>query len=69
MDLKVFHFVTQILLNPESWKYLFVMCHALYAPMRVLCLANQKSAAMDKLYYYALQTDRMLQKYITDAEE
>ena len=69
MDLKVFHSVTQILLNNEFWKYLYVMCRALYAPMRVLRLADQKSAAMDKLYYYVLQTDRMLQKYITDAEE
>jgi hypothetical protein len=69
MDLKVFHSVTQILLNPEFWKYLYVMCRALYAPMRVLRLADQKSAAMDKLYYYVLQTDRMLEKYITDAEE
>ena len=69
MDLKVFHSVTQILLNPEFWKYLYVMCRALYAPMRVLRLADQKLAAMDKLYYYILQTDRMLQKYITDAEE
>ncbi len=37
--------------------------------MPVLRLADPKLAAMDKLYYYILQTDRMLQKYITDAEE
>ncbi len=45
------------------------MCRALYAPMRVLRLADQKSAAMDKLKYYVLQTDRMLAMYCKEAEE
>ena len=45
------------------------MCRALYAPMQVLCLADQKLAAMDKLNYYVLQTDRMLALYCKDAEE
>ena len=45
------------------------MCRALYAPMRLLRLADQKSAAMDKLYYYVLQTDRMLAIYCKEAEE
>jgi hypothetical protein len=45
------------------------MCRALYAPMRVLCLADQKMPAMDKLNYYVLQTDRMLTLYCKDAEE
>ena len=37
--------------------------------MRMLCLADQKTPAMDKLYYYVLQTDRMLPKYLDNAEE
>ncbi len=37
--------------------------------MQVLCLADQKSPAMDKLHYYVLQTNRMLVMYITEAEE
>ena len=45
------------------------MCRALYAPMRVLRLADQKSPAMDKLYYYVLQTDRMLAMYCKDADD
>jgi hypothetical protein len=56
-DLCVFDSVCQVLMNPDFWKWTFVMCRALYAPMRVLCLADQKSAAMDKLNYYVLQTD------------
>jgi len=57
-DLRVFDSVCQVLMNPDFWKWTFVMCCALYAPMRVLRLADQKSAAMDKLNYYVLQTDR-----------
>jgi len=68
-DLCVFDSVCQVLMNPDFWKWTFVMCRALYAPMRVLRLADQKSAAMDKLNYYVLQTDRMLAMYCKDAEE
>jgi hypothetical protein len=56
-------------MNADFWKLLFVMCCALYAPMRVLCLPDQKTPAMDKLYYYVLQTDKMLPKYLQDAKE
>ncbi len=45
------------------------MCRALYAPMRVLCLADQEMPAMDKLNYYVLQTDQMIAMYCKDAEE
>jgi len=60
IDLRVFNSVCQVLMSPDFWKWAFVMCRALYAPMQVLRLADQKSPAMDKLYYYVLQTDRML---------
>jgi len=55
--------------NDNFWKYLFLMCRALYAAMRVLRLADQKTPAMDKLYYYVLQADRMLLQYLKEAEE
>ncbi len=44
------------------------MCRALYAPMRVLRLADQEVLGMEKLYYYVLQTDRMLLRWLPDAE-
>jgi hypothetical protein len=44
------------------------MCHALYAPMRVLSLADQQVPGMEKLYYHVLQTDRMLFRWLPDAE-
>ncbi len=64
IDLHVIHSVCTVLMNPEFWKWAFVMCCALYAPMRVLCLADRKLPAMDKLYFYVLQTDPMLSKYV-----
>ncbi len=69
INLRVFNSVCQVLMNPAFWKWAFVMCRGLYAPMQVLCLADQKSPAMDKLNYYVLQTDRMLAMYCKDAEE
>ena len=44
------------------------MCRALYAPMHLLRLANQKSPAMDKIYFYVLQSEHMIEKWMEDAE-
>ncbi len=60
IDLRIFHADCVILMHPEFWKLLFVMGRALYTPMRLLCLADQKTPAMDKLYYYVLQTDQII---------
>jgi hypothetical protein len=68
LSLKKFQIETAVLNNNNFWKYLFVMCCILYAPMHVLRLADQQSPAMDKLYYYVLQTDWMLLKYLPSAE-
>jgi hypothetical protein len=69
INLCVFNSVCQLLMNPDFWKWAFVMCRALYAPMRLLRLADQNSPAMDKLYYYVLQTDCMLAMYCKDADD
>ncbi len=66
LNLRVFHTVMSVLNDPEFWTWLFVMCRALYASMQVLRLADQKTPAMDKLFYYVSQTDRMLPKYLGD---
>ena len=67
--LKTFHRECLIIESNEFWKYLFTLCRALYAPMQILCLADQKIPAMDKLHYYVLQTDILLQKYLKMAED
>lgn len=69
LALNDFKVTAAVIGNDNFWKYLFLMCRALYAPMRVLRLADQKTPAMDKLYYYVLQADRMLLQYLKEAEE
>jgi hypothetical protein len=61
---KTFRRECLVLENNEFWTYLFTLCCSLYAPMRILLLANQKQLAMDKLHYYVLQTDELLPKYL-----
>ena len=69
IDLKAFKDASEIVMMDDFWSYVFVLCRALYAPMRVLCLADQKTPAMDKLYFYTLQTDIMLPKYLGELEK
>ena len=45
------------------------MCRALYAPMHLLCLTDQNTLPMYKLYYSVLQTDHMLPIRIEDTED
>jgi hypothetical protein len=68
MDLNNFKPETFVLNNDNFWLYLFVMCHALCAPMRVLHFADQQVPGMEKLYYYVLQTDQMILRWLPDAE-
>ena len=45
------------------------MCQAMYTHMCVLCLDYQKTAAMEKLFYFFLQTYSILPKWLKDAED
>ena len=67
-ELKVFDYISHTLLQEGFWGYIFVVCRALYAPMRSLRLTDQKTPSMDKLYYFVLQTERMLPIWLEDAE-
>ena len=67
-ELRVFADVAHAVLQDGLWQYIFVMCRALYAPMRLLRLADQKIPAMDKLYFFVLQTERMIALWIKDAK-
>ncbi len=68
MDLNNFKPETFVLNSDNFWLYLFVICRALYSPMRVLRLADQQVPGMEKLYYYILQADQMLLRWLPDAE-
>ena len=67
-NMKQFAAIAYVLLQDEFWQYLFVMCRALYAPMRLLRLSDQKIPAMDKLYFFVLQTERMIEKWMKVAQ-
>jgi hypothetical protein len=61
---KTFQREVIVLENNEFWKYLFTLCRSLYAPMRILQMADQKIPAMEKLHYYVCQMDQLLEKYV-----
>jgi hypothetical protein len=65
--LRAFKEEISILQSKDFWNYLFSMCRALYAPMRLLRLADQKVAAMDKLHFYVCQTDANMSRYLAKA--
>ena len=67
-ELRTFQGIATVLLTDSFWVYVFLMCRALYAPMRVLRLADQKVPAMDKLLYFVRQTNRIMPKYLREAE-
>ena len=68
-NLHAFEGVSAVVLNENFWKHLFFMCRALYAVMRVLRLADMKSAGMDKLEFFVRQADRIMPIYLKQAEE
>ena len=67
-DLKAFGKLANLIMQPSLPKYLFASSRAVYAPMRILRLADQKVAAMDKLEFYVRQTDVMLPRYLGEVE-
>lgn len=66
IDLKMFDQVAYVLKLDTFWDLLFSFCRCFYAPMRLLRLADTKSAIMDKLMFYTLQTENMIVKYSSD---
>ena len=67
-ELCVFQDIARVVLADSFWVYLFLMCHALYAPLHVLHLADQKVAAIDKLHFFVKQASRIVPKYLLEAE-
>ena len=67
-ELAVFQEIGRVLLCDAFWVYLFLMCRSVYAPMRVLRLADQKVAAMDKLHFFVCQANTVMPRYLAEAE-
>ena len=68
-NLRIFQGLAGIILNPYFWKYAFLLARVVYPLMRILQLADKKMAAMDMLYYFVLQADCILPKYLAEAEK
>jgi hypothetical protein len=67
ISLRQFKEEISILQSEDFWNYVFSISCALYAPMRVLRLADQKVTAMDKVHFYVCQTDANMSYYLTKA--
>ena len=66
--LNLFRRLIWLIFHELLGKYLFVMGRVLYPPMRVLRLADMKTAIMDKLLFYVRQTSKLMPKYLAEAE-
>ena len=68
-DLGMFVDLANVILSESVWIWLFLQCRGVYDMMRILRLADQKSAAMDKLHFYIKQADRIAPLYLAQAEK
>ena len=60
LDLKAFRSLASLIMHPSLPKFFFLSSRAVYAPMRILRLADQKVPAMDHQEFHVRQTDVML---------
>lgn len=67
-QLNAFRDLAKAILDEDMWVWLFLMTRGVYAMMRILRLADQKTAAMDKLLFYIKQADRVAPMYLAQAE-
>ena len=68
MELKQFESLNCLLLQNTFWDLLFALSRAVYSGMRILRLADLKTAGMDKLLHYVYQADRVMKKYLEEAQ-
>ena len=54
-----------LLKMPDFWGFTYRFMHAMYGPLCLLRFCNVKTACINKLYYFVLQTDTALHEEIT----
>ena len=67
--LNAFKDQAKVVLDEDVWVWMFLMARSVHAMMRILRLADQKTAAMDKLFYYIKQADQVAPLYLAQAEK
>ena len=69
LDIKLHKDVAYIIKLDTFWDLVEAFCRCFYAPMRLLRLlrlCDMKTAVMDKLKYYTIQTGLMIDQYMGD---
>ncbi len=60
LEMKEFNFLVPIIKSEAYWDYLFSGIQALYPLYRLLSLADMKKPGIDKVKYYVMQADHLL---------
>ena len=60
LEMKEFHFLVPIIKSEAYWDYHFSVIQALYPLYRLLRLADMKEPGIDKVKYYVMQVDHLL---------
>jgi len=69
LKLKVGKDITSVVSMDDYWHLVFIVCRSLFPLLRLLRLADQKVAAMDKLYHYVRKTDELLERGAQDLKK
>ena len=69
LDLKLHKGEAYIIKLDSFWDLVFSFCRCNYAPMRLLRLNDIKSAVMDKVKYYVIQTGNMIDRYVEELSD
>ena len=60
LEMKEFHFLVPIIKSEAYWDYHFSVIQALYPLYRLLRLADMKEPGIDKVKYYVMPADHLL---------
>jgi len=60
LEMKEFHFLVPVIKSEAYWDYHFLVIQALYPLYRLLHLADMKEPGFDKVKYYVMQVDCLL---------
>ena len=67
MELKEFQYIVPIIKSEAYWDFHFAIIQALYPLYHLLHLADMKKAAIDKVKYYIMQVDHLMDDGIENA--
>ena len=60
LEMRKFHFLSDVAKSDEFWELLFAVCQCLYPLYRLLRLCDMKIGGICKVKYYVMQVDKLL---------